>query len=95
MCQSRSVGCVGLVLEVLISFGLGPITLGVGVGHVNGLGLQSWFQYRFFLSQVKWNLISKVTNFVFELPQELPKYLRLRILGNQEILENSQIWLET
>lgn len=35
-------GCVGLVLEVLISSALGPIGLGVGVGDFDGLGLHFW-----------------------------------------------------
>ena len=37
--------------------------------------------------QVKRYLISSITNWVHELPHELPNDLRLRILGNQEILE--------
>ena len=45
--------------------------------------------------QVKRYLISSITNLVHELPYELPNDLRLRILGNQEILEKSQMWVET
>ena len=40
-------------------------------------------------------MISSIANLVHELPHELPKDLRLRILGNKEILEKSQIWVET
>ena len=36
--------------------------------------------------QAKWYLISSITNLVHELPYELPNDLRLRILGNKEIL---------
>ena len=32
---------------------------------------------------------------VYELLHELPKDLKLKILGNQEILEKSQIWVDT
>ena len=45
--------------------------------------------------QVKRYLISRIRNLVHELSYELPKYLRFRILGNQEILEKCQIWLQT
>ena len=45
--------------------------------------------------QVKRYLISNITNLVHELPHELPNYLRLRILGNQETLEICQIWVQT
>ena len=41
--------------------------------------------------QVKRYLISSITNLVHELPNDL----RLRILGNQEILEKCQMWVET
>ena len=51
------------------------------------------FQYRSDSSQVKRNLISIVANFAYELPHELLNDLRLRILGNQEILENLRfVW---
>ena len=46
-------------------------------------------------SQVKRYLISSITNLVHELPHELPNDLRLRILGNQEILEKCQMWVQT
>ena len=36
-----------------------------------------------------------VANLVYELPHELPNDLRLRILGNKEISENYQIWVDT
>ena len=39
------------------------------------------------LPQVKQNLISTIKNFVYELPLELPKNIRLRISGNSEILD--------
>ena len=45
--------------------------------------------------QVKRCLISSITNLVHELPHELLNELRLRILGNQEILEKYQMWVET
>ena len=35
----------------------------------------------------KRNLISSITNLVYELPHESPNDLKLTILGNQEILE--------
>ena len=40
-------------------------------------------------------MISSIANFVHELPQELLNGLRLRILGNKEILGKFQIWVET
>ena len=45
--------------------------------------------------QVKRNLIISIANLVHQLPQELPNDLRLRILGNKEILEKSQIWMDS
>ena len=45
--------------------------------------------------QVKRNVISSIANLVYELPHELPNDLRLRILGNKEILGKSRIWVET
>ena len=45
--------------------------------------------------QVNRYLISSITNLVYEFPNELPNHLRLRILGNQEILEKCQIRVET
>ena len=45
--------------------------------------------------QVKQYLISSITNLVHELPHKLPNDLRLRILGNQEILEKCQMWVQT
>ena len=38
--------------------------------------------------------MSSVANLVYELPHELPNDLRLRILGNKEILGKSQILVE-
>ena len=46
------------------------------------------------MKQVKRDLISSAINFVYELLYESPNDLRLRIIGNQEILGNSQRWLE-
>ena len=46
-------------------------------------------------AQVKRYLISAVTNLVHKLPHELPNDLRLTILGNQEILEKCQMWVQT
>ena len=40
-------------------------------------------------------MISSISNLVYELPHELPNDLRLRILGNKEILGKSQICVET
>ena len=40
-------------------------------------------------------MVSGIANLVYELPHELPNGLRLRILGNKEILRKSQIWVET
>ena len=40
-------------------------------------------------------MISSIANLVYELPHKLPNDLRLRILGNQEILGKSHIWVET
>ena len=39
-------------------------------------------------------MISSIVNLVYELPHELPN-LRLKKLGNTEILRKSQIWVET
>ena len=49
------------------------------------------FQYRSESPQVKRNLISSITNLVYELSNDL----KPRILGNQEKLEMPQIWVET
>ena len=53
------------------------------------------FKYRPDSPQVKRNVISSIANMVYELPHELPNDLRLRILGNKEILGKSRIWVET
>lgn len=45
---------------------------------------------RFDLSQVRWNFIPGIKNFVNELLHELPNELRLSILQNLEMLEKSQ-----
>ena len=45
--------------------------------------------------QVKQYLISSITNYVNELPHVLPNDLRLRIFGNQEILEKCQMLVQT
>ena len=45
--------------------------------------------------QVKCNLKCSITNFMCDLPQELPNDVRLMILGNQERKIKSQNWLET
>ena len=42
-----------------------------------------------------YNIISSITNLVHESPHELPYDLRPRILGNQEILEKCQMWVQT
>ena len=51
--------------------------------------------YQIFLSlQVKRNAIVTNKQRAYELPHELPNYLRLRILGNKEKSEKSQDLLE-
>ena len=40
-------------------------------------------------------MISIIANLAYELPHELSNDLRLWILGNKEMLEKSQIWVET
>ena len=48
------------------------------------------------LPQVKRrNLISRIKNLIYELPHELPNNLRLKILGNKEILAKSQSCMRT
>ena len=42
-----------------------------------------------------WDLISGITNFVYELSHELPNNLRHTLLGIQEIFEKSQNWVKT
>ena len=51
------------------------------------------FQYKSDLPQVKQKLVSSTKNLVYKFPHELPNNLRLRMLGNQEIIKKSQIWL--
>ena len=46
------------------------------------------FQYRSVSPEVKRNLIPSIAIFLYELPHDWPIDLRLRILRNQEILEN-------
>ena len=46
------------------------------------------FQYRSDSPQVKGNLISSITNLLYELPHELPNDLRLRKLGNIRKISN-------
>ena len=48
------------------------------------------FYYMFHAPQVKWNLIFNIINLIYKLPHELLKDLKLRMLGNEEILEKSQ-----
>ena len=45
--------------------------------------------------EVKRYLVFFVKNIVDKLPHELPNNLRLRILGNYEILEKSQNFVQT
>ena len=40
------------------------------------------FWYRSDLTQIKRNLLSSITNLIYELPHDLPNKLRLRIFGN-------------
>ena len=49
-------------------------------------------QVRFATSRTKLDI---QYNIVYELPHELPSALRLRILGNQQILEKYTIWIKT
>ena len=53
------------------------------------------FQYRFDSPQVKANQISSVKKLINKLSYEPPNDFRLKILRNQEILEKSQIWVES
>ena len=53
------------------------------------------FEYRSDSPQVKRNFIPSIANLVHELPHEYSNDLRLRILGNYEILEKSQLWVGT
>ena len=46
-------------------------------------------------SKTKLHIQCKISREVYELLQELPNNFRLRILGNQEIFEKSQISVET
>ena len=48
-----------------------------------------------FSTDRKQNVISSISNLVYELPHELWIDVRLRILGNQEIFGKSQICVET
>ena len=45
-------------------------------------------------TQVKWYMKSSTKNVVHELPVKFPNNLRLRILGNQEIVEKFQKWVK-
>ena len=47
------------------------------------------------LTQVKRNLTSSIRNFLQEMSQELPSDLRIRILGNRNILGKSQNCIAT
>ena len=40
-------------------------------------------------------MIFSIANLVYELPNELPNDLGVRVLGNKEILGKPQIWAET
>ena len=40
-------------------------------------------------------MVSSTANLVYELPRELSNELRIRILGNKEILGKSQVSVET
>ena len=58
----------------------GPKTLKRILDYIKELVITSTIQVR--LATSKRNLISSITNLVYELPLELPNDLRLRILGN-------------
>ena len=47
------------------------------------------------LTTSKTNVVSSIANLVYKLPHELPNELRVRILGNKEMLGKSQVWVET
>ena len=47
------------------------------------------------LTASKTNVVSSIANLVYKLPHELPNELRVRILGNKEMLGKSQVWVET
>ena len=51
------------------------------------------FQYKSHSPKAKRNFISSIANLVYELLHELPNNSRLGILGKQERLEKSQIWV--
>lgn len=53
------------------------------------------FQCMSISPQVRRTLISSIINLVYELPHQLLNDLRLESLGNQELIENFQIWVET
>ena len=53
------------------------------------------FPCKFDSPQVKRDLISSITNFVYELPHELLSDLRLKILGNYETIQKSQNLVRT
>ena len=53
------------------------------------------FQNRSISIQVKRNLISSITNLVYKLPNQFPSDLRLKILGNQKIIEKLKVLVET
>ena len=44
--------------------------------------------------QVKWYMKFSTKNIVYDLPLKFPNDLRLRILGNEEITEKFQKWVE-
>ena len=51
------------------------------------------FGYKFNLP--KGNLISSITNLVYQGPHELPNDLRLRDLGKLQVLKKYLIWVKT
>ena len=53
------------------------------------------FYYRFHSPQVKQNLISSITNLVYELPNELRNNLRFEIFRKFKNIKKSQIFFET
>ena len=44
--------------------------------------------------QVKWYMKFSTKNIVYDLPLKFPNSLKLRILGNEEITEKFQKWVE-
>ena len=53
------------------------------------------FTYRSDSPQINRKLMSSIANLAYKLPHELLNNLRLRILGNEKMIEKSQSWDDT